>query len=344
MPLPNPARCRYRTPMHTRDLLIGLTYDLRSDYLAEGYSLEETAEFDKPDTIEGIENGIRAHGFRSERIGNAQALVQALAAGRKWDLVFNIAEGLFGAARESLVPALLNAYRIPYTFSDPAVLTIALDKALTKTLVRDAGIATAPFACLRAADDIARVDLPYPLFLKPLAEGTGKGISSRSKVRNPAELSAVATELLERFHQPVLVETFLPGREFTVGLAGDGDRAEVLGWIEVLFHPGSGDIYSYETKTDYEKLVTYAVPKDAVAQEAASVALAAWRALRCMDAGRIDVRCDAAGRPNFIEVNPLAGLNPTHSDLPILCRRNGIEYNTLIGRILSHACRRHGLA
>lgn len=330
--------------MHTRDLLIGLTYDLRSDYLAEGYSLEETAEFDKPDTIEGIENGIRAHGFRPERIGNAKALVQALAAGKKWDLVFNIAEGMFGVARESLVPALLDAYRIPYTFSDPAVLTIALDKALTKTLVRDAGIATAPFACLHTTGDIARVNLPFPLFLKPLAEGTGKGISNRSKVQTPAELRAVATELLERFHQPVLVETYLPGREFTVGLVGDGECAEVLGWIEVLFHPGSGGIYSYETKTDYEKLVTYAVPSDAVAKEAAAVALAAWRALRCVDAGRIDVRCDAAGRPNFIEVNPLAGLNPTHSDLPILCRHNGIEYNTLIGRILSHACRRHRLA
>ena len=268
--------------MHPQDLLIGLTYDLRDDYLAEGFSLEETAEFDKPDTIEGIENSLRELGYRTERIGNAKALVRALAANRRWDIVFNIAEGMFGAGREAVVPALLDAYQIPYTFSDPAVLIIALDKALTKSIVRDAGVPTAPFACLHTANDIARVDLPFPLFLKPLAEGTGKGISDRSKVRNPAELREVATDLLARFHQPVLVETFLPGREFTVGLAGTGDTAEVLGAIDVNFKIGSGEIYSYQTKTDYEELVTYTVPNDAVAREAAQVALAAWRALRCV--------------------------------------------------------------
>jgi len=327
--------------MQPHDLLIGLTYDLRDDYLAEGFSLEETAEFDKPDTIAGIENSLRELGYRTERIGNAKALVRALAANRRWDLAFNIAEGMFGVGREAVVPALLDAYRIPYTFSDPAVLTIALDKALTKRIVRDAGVPTAPFACLHAVADIARVDLPYPLFLKPLAEGTGKGISNRSKVQNPAELREVATELLARYHQPVLVETFLPGREFTVGLAGSGDTAEVLGVIEVNFKTGSGEIYSYQTKTDYEKLVTYTVPDDAVSREAAQVARSAWQVLRCMDAGRADIRCDAAGRPNFIEVNPLAGLNPTHSDLPILCRLNGIGFTQLIGRIMTEAVRRN---
>ena len=329
--------------MNKSNLLVGLTYDLRSDYLAAGYSLEETAEFDKPDTIEGLENSLHELGFRTERIGNAKALVSALAANRRWDIVFNIAEGMYGVARESLVPALLDAYQIPYTFSAPDVLVVALDKALTKTIVRDAGVATAPFACIRTTDDIAGIKLPFPLFLKPLAEGTGKGISSRSRVTTPEELRAVATDLLARFKQPVLVETFLPGREFTVGLAGSDASTEVLGAIEVNFKSGSGNIYSYETKTDYEKLVTYTVPHDATAQIACDVALAAWRALRCVDGGRIDVRCDDAGQPNFIEVNPLAGLNPTHSDLPILCRMNGMDYTSLIGRIMTNALRRHGL-
>jgi len=330
--------------MHSRDLQIGLTYDLRDEYLAQGFSAEETAEFDKPDTIEGIERALQELGYRTERVGNLQALVQALAAGRRWTLVFNIAEGMFGVGREAAVPALLDAYRIPYTFSDPAVLTIALDKALTKSIVRDAGIPTAPFVTLHAAADIDRVNLPFPLFLKPLAEGTGKGISSRSRVRTAAELREVAHDLLARFRQPVLVEAFLPGREFTAGLCGSGDTAETLGVIEVNFKPGSGEIYSYETKSDYEKLVTYSVPADAVAREAAQAARAAWRALRCVDAGRIDLRCDAAGRPNFIEVNPLAGLNPTHSDLPILCRLNGVTFTQLIGKIMASALGRHGLA
>ena len=162
-------------------------------------------------------------------------------------------------------------------------------------------------------------------------------------MQNAAELREVATDLLARFHQPVLVETFLPGREFTVGLAGSGDTTEVLGMIEVNFKAGSGEIYSYQTKTDYEKLVTYTVPDDAVSREAARVARAAWQALRCVDAGRADIRCDAAGRPNFIEVNPLAGLNPSHSDLPILCRMNGIGFTQLIGRIMTNAVQRYGL-
>jgi len=330
--------------MQTSGLRVGLTYDLRQDYLAEGYSLEETAEFDKPDTIEGIEQALHMLGFHTERIGNAKALVQALAAGKRWDMVFNIAEGMYGVARESLVPALLDAYRIPYTFSGPDVLVVALDKALTKTVARDAGVPTAPFAVLRTPADIARVQLPFPLFLKPVAEGTGKGISERSKVGTAGELRAVAEDLLTRFRQSVLVETYLPGREFTVGLAGEGARAEVLGAIEVVFRPGVEPIYSYQTKADYEARVTYTTPTDATARAACDVALAAWRALGCVDAGRIDLRCDAGGRPNFIEVNPLAGLNPTHSDLPILCRLNGIDFNALIGRIMANALRRHGLS
>ncbi len=329
--------------MQTGQRLVGLTYDLRDDYLAEGYGLEETAEFDKPDTIEGIENALQQLGCRTERIGNAKHLVRALAADQRWDLVFNIAEGMHGTAREALVPALLDAYRIPYTFSDPAVLMVALDKGLTKTLVRAAGVPTAPFHVIHTAEDLTHVDLPYPLFLKPIAEGTGKGISERSRVTDRTALASVALDLLARFHQPVLVETYLPGREFTVGLAGAGAGTEVLGVIEVVFGQDVDPIYSYQTKADYEARVRYTVPRDPVAQRAAEVARAAWQALRCVDGGRIDVRCDAAGEPSFIEVNPLAGLNPTHSDLPILCRMNGIDYLGLIDRILRACLTRHGL-
>ena len=325
--------------MHARKLTIGLTYDLRDDYLARGYSLEETAEMDKPETIEGLERALAALGHRVVRIGSAEQLVCALAAGGRWDLVFNIAEGLFGRGREALVPALLDAYRIPYTFSDPLVMALTLDKALTKTVIRAAGLATAPSARLHDAAEAGSVDLPYPLFLKPVAEGTGKGISARSRVGSPAELREVAADLLARFGQDVLVETYLPGREFTVGLAGCGAGAEVLGLMEVHFTDPAAEraIYSYETKADYENRVRYRVPRDAAADAAAALALACWRALGCRDAGRIDIRCDAAGAPNFIEVNPLAGLNPVHSDLPILCRLNGIPFEALVARIVREA-------
>ena len=328
--------------MKSTELRIGLTYDLRNDYLAQGFSLEETAEMDKLETIDGLADALQALGHIPIRIGSVEQLVQALAAGERWDLVFNIAEGLFGRGREALVPALLDAYRIPYTFSDPVVLALALDKGITKTIVAAAGLATAPFARIDVIADAERVDLPYPLFLKPIAEGTGKGISARSRVTSRQELLAVAADLLARFQQAVLVETYLPGREFTVGIAGTGAAAEVLGTMEVNFTRAAETttIYSYETKADYETRVAYTVPRDGAGAAAAELALASWRVLGCRDAGRVDIRCDAAGLPNFIEVNPLAGLNPVHSDLPILCRLNGMDYQTLIGRILDSALER----
>ena len=153
---------------------IGLTYDLRSEYLAMGYSEEATAEFDREETVDGIESALQRLGHATERIGHIRRLVERLAEGRRWDLVFNIAEGLNGIGREAQVPALLDAYGIPYTFSDPLVLGVCLHKGLTKLVVRDAGVPTPDFALVERPEDLARVGLPFPVFAKPVAEGTGK--------------------------------------------------------------------------------------------------------------------------------------------------------------------------
>lgn len=321
---------------------IGLTYDLRDDYLAAGYGEEETAEFDRVDTIEGIEQAVAALGHQPVRIGHVRQLVDRLAQGDRWDLVFNIAEGLHGIARESQVPALLDAYEIPYTFSDPLMMAVCLHKGITKLMVRDAGVPTADYAVVETLADLEKVALPYPLFAKPVAEGTGKGVLPESRAESPADLRRVCQCLLERFRQPVLVETYLPGREFTVGVAGTGDDAKVLGGMEVLFTTKKADFYSYTTKRDYEDLVKYApmAQAGALADELGRVSLAAWRALGCRDAGRIDFRLDQHGVPHFLEVNPLPGLNPVHSDLPILCRMSGIEYDQLIAAIVESASRR----
>jgi D-alanine-D-alanine ligase len=323
---------------------IGLTYDLRSDYLAEGYSEEVTAEFDRPDTIEAIEAALLELGYRTDRIGNAKRLVERLAQGDRWDLVFNIAEGLHGVAREAQVPALLDVYEIPYTFSDPLVLSLALQKNLTKTIVRQAGIPTPEFALVERPADVEAIRLPLPLFAKPVAEGTSKGITAASKILDRPALRQVCTELLERFRQPVLVEAFLPGREFTVGLTGTGAEARVLGTVEINLLPGAeAEVYSYVNKEQCEELVRY-VPvranEDPLVRRVAELALAAWRALGCRDGGRIDFRCDAQGQPNFLEANPLPGLHPQHSDLPILCGFVGIRYVDLIDRIVRSARRR----
>jgi len=320
---------------------VGLTYDLRDEYLAMGYSLEETAEFDKPDTVEGIEGALRELGYDTERIGHARALAARLVAGDRWDLVFNIAEGMHGVGREALVPALLDAWRIPYTFSDPLVLALSLHKGMTKSVVRGFGVPTPDFAVVESEADLDAVALPFPLFAKPVAEGTGKGITAASKLRTPGELRAVAADLLARFRQPVLVETYLPGREFTVGIAGTGPDAEVLGVMEVLLGEGAeADAYSYFNKENYQGRVSYRLMRDAAADRCAELALRAWRGLGCRDGGRMDFRLDAAGEASFIEVNPLAGLNPVHSDLPIICRLGGMPYAELIRRIMESAKQR----
>jgi len=322
-------------------MIIAITYDLREDYLAMGFNEEDAAEFDTIGTIEGIEEALHHAGHETERIGHLRLLMEALLAGRRWDMVFNICEGFYGIGREAQVPALLDAFSIPYVFSNPLVLSLTLDKGMTKRIIRDAGIPTANFAVVAKPADIPQVDLPYPLFVKPVAEGTGKGISGDSIIRDPEALKNRCLYLLKRFHQPVLVETFLPGREFTVGITGTGDEAAVTGVMEVLLtvkaEPG---VYSYTNKEEWRERCTYQLATGEIAAACEKVALAAWNALNCEDGGRIDLRCDANGIPNFIEVNPLAGMNPVYSDLPMLSRMNGISYNELIQRIMTSAVKK----
>lgn len=320
---------------------IGMTYDLRADYLAAGYGEEETAEFDRPDTIDAIEGALRALGHQPERIGNLDSLVKRLAGGQRWDLVFNIAEGLYGFGREAVVPALLDAYRIPYTFSDPLMMSVTLHKATAKRVVRDLGILTPDFALVRTPEETADVNLPYPLFAKPVAEGTGKGVTPVSKIVSPAQLTTVCRDLLTRYRQPVLVETFLPGREFTVGIVGNGSKARAIGIIEVVLLDNSEpEVYSYHNKEICEEVVEYRAPTDPEAEEAVRVALRVWHGLDCRDSGRVDLRSDGNGRPNFIEINPIAGLHPEHSDLCIIAGKFGIGYQQLIGEIVAAALER----
>ncbi|HEX3485990.1 MAG TPA: hypothetical protein VHT51_13075 [Micropepsaceae bacterium] len=321
---------------------IGVTYDLRADYLALGMSEEESAEFDAEITIASICEALAGLGHEPIRIGHIRALTQRLVAGERWDAVFNICEGLTGYAREAQVPALLEAYDIPCVFSDPLTLALTLDKAWTKRIVRAAGVPTPDFAVIETAADVDALNLPFPLFLKPVAEGSGKGVNERSRVNGQTELRTTALELLSRFRQPVLAETYLPGREFTIGITGTGAEATPLGVMEIRpTAKGTQSGYSYENKEHWEDRVTLHLIDDAEARRAGDVALSAWRALRCRDGGRVDVRSDGAGQPQFLEVNPLAGLNPHHSDLCFLAGFKGLSYLELIGLIMGSFLKRH---
>ncbi|UCG00230.1 MAG: ATP-grasp domain-containing protein [Spirochaetaceae bacterium] len=320
---------------------IGLTYDLRSHYLALGYSEEQTAEFDSSATVEALTSTLAEMGHIPVQIGHARELTRRLAAGERWDLVFNIAEGLYGSGREALIPALLDAYRIPYTFSDPCVMAVSLHKGFTKNILRDAGLRTPNFAVVREEEDIDSLNLPYPLFAKPVAEGTGKGIDAASKIDNPVELRRRSLELLQRYQQPVLVEEYLPGREFTVGILGTGVRAAALGTLEVIIREhGEQGAYSYLNKEKCEELVEYRFVRDKEVRAAEELSLQAWRVLGCRDAGRVDIRLDAKGKPAILELNPLAGIHPTHSDLPMIATAVGMSYRELIDRIVISAAER----
>jgi D-alanine-D-alanine ligase len=189
--------------------------------------------------------------------------------------------------------------------------------------------------------DTDKINLNFPLFVKPVSEGTGKGITAKSLVNSPGELQKMAEWILSEFHQPALVEEYLPGREFTVGVVGYGDEAVAIGGMEVITLNNLP--YSVEVKENYQDYCKYQPLADEIAEECKSVALRAWKALDAVDAGRVDLKADRNGRICFIEANPLAGLNPVHSDLPILARMYGIQYQDLLSMIMRAALKRYGL-
>lgn len=327
-----------------RSLRIAFCYDQKEDYLAEGLSAEEVMELDDEDTIDGIASALRGLGHTVERIGRGTELARRLASSQRWDLVFNITEGLRGRSREAQVPALCEMFGQPYTFSDPLTCAITLDKPLAKRLIRDHGLPTAPFAVVERPEDADAIDLPAPLFIKPAAEGSSKGVTDRSRVDRPGDLRAACSDLLRRFDQPVLVERYLPGRELTAGIIGNGSGAQIVGLMEVIFRDGSDGDYTAINKAEFMSRVEYRlIDGEPLGVRARQVALAAYHALSCRDAARVDLRCDEHGEPCFLEINPLPGLHPLKSDLPIMSSLAGLTYPELLERVLEAAARRQGL-
>ena len=297
---------------------IGLTYNLKP----EGAAGDRYEEFDSIHTIESLESALRACGHEPVRLGWGVELLDRLASERVAG-VFNIAEGVGGRGRESQVPATLEMLGIPCTGSDPVAIGITLDKALAKMMAKAAGIATAPWAMGRGDG------LRYPLFVKPAAEGSSMGVTTKSLCHHSAELH----EAIERVknYGPVLVEEFLSGEEYTVGiLAG-----KVIAVMQVVPRMAEKEFfYSIEVKRDYERRVEYRLVDE---PRVAAVALGIWNAFGLRDVARVDVRCDRDGVPNFVEVNPLPGVHPVHSDLVILAKLAGWTYNQLIAGIMASA-------
>ena len=321
-------------------LVVGLAYNVRRIDPRSGD--DRDAEFDSQDTIDAIAKAIEGFGHEVVRLEATRELPVRLGSADV-DVVFNIAEGFSGKSREAQVPALLELMGIPYTGSEPAALAITLDKALAKRLVREAGVATARSIMLAATDAMPE-NLRYPVIVKPNLEGSSKGVTRASAARNADELEALLGKLRQKFSSPLLVEEFLPGREFTVGVLGDVEP-RVLPIMEVLFDESCGDlpIYSYEHKTGEDTGATFQVPAaldEVLLAKIQRAALGCFEALGCRDVARVDFRLDADGEPNFIECNPLPGLSPGFSDLCVIAQSVGMDHAALIGAILAPAVRR----
>lgn len=251
---------------------------------------------------------------------------------------------------------MLDMLQIPYTGSDPLTLATCLDKARTKEILYYYNIPTAPFFIAYEINQIRNLNLTFPLFVKPVWEGSSKGIFSSSFVSNRKELSEQVERIINEYAQPALIEEFLSGREFTVAILGNGDEAQVLPIVEIDykdFPEGFIPVYSYEAKwildTKENPLNVFSCPAkldSAIETKIKQVALNAYKTLRCRDWSRIDVRMNAANVPNIIEINPLPGILPDpkeNSCFPKAARTAGISYDEMLNKVLLAAARRYNL-
>ena len=306
------------------------------------------------DTILAVRDAIAAHypveliEANEEAFGKLRSLRPAF--------VFNIAEGLHGVSREAQIPAMLEFLQIPYLGSDPLTLALCLDKARAKEVLAYNDVRTASFVVIRSIEDLDDARVRFPLIVKPLHEGSSKGIYNSCVARSPEELTKEVQHILDTYHEPALVEEFLPGREFTVAILGNGDDLRVLPIVEISFEalpPGMNPIYSYEAKWIWDRsdkpLEIFSCPArlhEPTAEEIRDLCMRAYRVLGCRDWSRIDVRLDAAGKPHILEINPLPGILPRPEDnscFPKAARAAGMSYAQLITAVLEIAMARCGV-
>lgn len=329
----------------------------------EGVPPDAFADFDHIETIDSLRAALETDGHQTVFLQADADLPYALK-DVKPDICFNIAEGLGGDAREAQVPALLEMLRIPYTGSRVLTNGISLDKTLTKRIWRDRRLPVAPFQEFNIGDEPLRPELKFPLFVKPAREGTGMGVDTKAVVNNEKELRERAGYIINTYQQPALVETFLPGREFTVGIMGRHDAklySRHPEWYEkdgfhrfpVLELDSSRsvtpNIYSQASKSKSvgeEGAPDYVCPANIdpeLEKKLKHFALRAHQLLYALDVSRTDIRLDEEGSPRLIEINTLPGLTPDYSDLCLQAKAEGIRYEDLILDILYLGASRWGM-
>ena len=332
--------------MERMKLRVGITYNLKKDFLPQqNQPIDFLEEFDSEDTIHDIGHALAEEGHQVFELGGDNGLIDRLKQ-TPVDMVFNIAEGLQGRNREAHIPALLEFLGIPYTVSDPLTLSLTLDKVMAKKIVMSEGIPTPSFKKINRMEDLEGLELRTPLFVKLSEEGSSKGVRLDSKVTDLKALEENTRWLLEEYGPPLLVEEFIQGPEFTVGILGN-EEPVVLGvmQIEIKGVPLDESIYSLEIKREWEEKVRYHCPPPIdfpLLKRIEEVALRSYRALDCRDVSRVDIRVGKDGIPYFLEINPLPGLSPVYGDLVIMAKRMGWNYTRLIKTIFHHALKRYG--
>lgn len=317
-------------------------------------SADAYAEWDTIETIHAVRDALSLR--HTVSLIEADEHAYGTLRSNRPDIVFNIAEGRFGASREAQIPAMLEMLNIPYTGSDPLTLGICLDKSRAKEILSYYSIANPKFKVISSLNELRTLDFPVPAMVKPLFEGSSKGIFDKSLVHTAAELAAQVTKVIEEYEQPALIEEFLPGREFTVAMLGNGDDLAVLPIVEIKFDSlpsGVNPIYSYEAKWIWDQSSDPLEIFECPAQLNPSLKTAiedlcrnSYNALRCRDWSRIDVRLDKNGRPNIIEINPLPGILPKIEDnscYPKAARMAGLNYNEMLNAVLDAGMKRYHL-
>ena len=313
--------------VYDEPIVHGVSGDLPEDFGAE---YEETA------AIDGLVQALGSNGHHVLRVPFNEDFFARMRS-EDPDVVFNIAEGIRGPARESIVPGWLDHLHIPYTGSDGLALAVTLDKALTKGIVSSLDVLTPKYRQIRSIGEIDGIDLRFPMFVKPNAEGSSMGIRHASLVASPEELKRQVAWILSEYNQDCLVEEYVPGKEFCVAVLGNDDP-QILPIAQVR---GPSEFYSYEEKSRHNKQVVCPAPlAEETSTRMAADGLAIYRTLRCRDLARIDFKLDGEGQPAFLEINPLPGLACDYGIFPTQAAAAGLGYNELIGKIVQLALTR----
>ena len=332
---------------------IAFCYNIKRNLPSTDPEAQADAEFDAPETIAAIRKALETGGHTVIEIeANQEAYLKLYEHRKKIDIVYTIAEGYYGSIREAQISAFCDMLQIPYSYSCALTHAISLDKALTKKVLLYQGIKTPAFQMFQTAKDKLRRGMRFPIILKPNAEGSSKGILDKNLVKNEKELRERVGWLLKSFHEPVLIEEFLPGREVTVAVLGN-DPPKVLPIIEQRYDmlpKEYSNFASYEVKWLWEDRLkdlseAFHCPAPltpTLKNKIEQICLATYKALNCYDVARIDLRLDKRGEPHILEINTLPGMIPGHviSYLPIAMRTAGYDYNAMVLAILDTAVAR----